>query len=234
MAEGFLPLGSVNTSVEVPDLTLVTSPFESSEDNTLFTPMPRRFVSNVDLSNTTLTIKKTFDVVINATTDTLTAAVSSGNNETFLPFDDDRYSLIRADGTTELLTNDKFTFSGGNSSLQISNVGSDLGANQEAKLVATLAKIKPSAKIKIKDRVNTLVVDKSKPSSSGIGATTLNDGLTFGSYPFGTRAQDKKISINTPDLIKILGVFESLDTNDASAPKSVSYTHLTLPTNREV
>ena len=30
VAEGFLPLGSVNTSVEVPDLTLVTSPFELS------------------------------------------------------------------------------------------------------------------------------------------------------------------------------------------------------------
>ena len=119
--------------------------------------MPRRFISNVDLSNTTLTIKKSFDVAVDASTDTLTAAVSAGNNETFLPFDDDRYSLLRADGTIEILTDDKFTFSGGNSSLQISNVGTDLTVNQEATLIATLAKIKPSAKIKTKDRVNTLI-----------------------------------------------------------------------------
>ena len=47
----------------------------------------------------------------------------------------------------------------------------------------------------------------------------LNDGLTFGSYPFGTRVQDEKISLNTPDVLDILGIFESTDTSDPSAPK---------------
>ena len=47
----------------------------------------------------------------------------------------------------------------------------------------------------------------------------LNDGLTFGSYPFGTRVQDEKISLNTPDVLDILGVFESTDTSDPSSPK---------------
>ena len=75
------------------------------------------------------------------------------------------------------------------------------------------------------------MVDKSKLSGSGIGRTTLNDGLTFGSYPFGTRAQDKKISINTPDLIKILGVFESLDTNVPILDKLSFVTGLGLDTN---
>ena len=220
ICDGGLSIGDPTTAeTTLSDLTLVTSPFESSQDNTLFTSLPKRFVSDVDLSNTTLTIKKLFDVKINASTDSLTASVSSGNNETFLPFDDDRYSLIRQDGTIELLTDDKFTFSGGNSSLQISNVGSDLSNNEDATLIATLAKIKPSAKIKKKNRVNSLVVDKSKLSGSGIGATTLNDGLSFGSFPFGTRVQDKKISLNTPDIISVLGIFESLDTNDPSCPK---------------
>ena len=220
ICDGGLFIGDPTTAeTTLSDLTLLRSPFEKSEDNTLFTSLPKRFVSDVDLSNTTLTIKKLFDVKINASTDSLTESVSSGNNETFLPFDDDRYSLIRQDGTIELLTDDKFTFSGGNSSLQISNVGSDLSNNEDATLIATLAKIKPSAKIKKKNRVNSLIVDKSKLSGSGIGATTLNDGLSFGSFPFGTRVQDKKISLNTPDVINVLGIFESLDTNDPSCPK---------------
>ena len=102
---------------------------------------------------------------------------------------------------------------------KISNIGADLSANQEATLIATLNKVKPTAKVKRKNNTNSIVVDKSKLSGSGIGRTTLNDGLTFGSYPFGTRVQDEKISLNTPDVLDILGIFESTDTSDPSAPK---------------
>ena len=56
---------------------------------------------------------------------------------------------------------------------------------------------------------------------SGAGSTTLNDGLTFGSYPFGTRVQDEIISLNVPDIIEIHGIFESSDTSVASCPTAV-------------
>jgi len=219
VAEGFLPLGSVNTSVEVPDLTLVTTPFARSEDNTLFTRMPKNNISDVDVSSATLNIRKTFDVTINAADDQLTTAVSAGTNETFLPFDEERYSLVREDGVQETLTNDKFEFSDGNGTLQISNIGSDLSGNLAATLVATLAKTNVSAKVKRKRRVNSQLIDKSSSTGSGTGGATLNDGLTAGSYPFGTRVQDEKISLNTPDVLRILGIFESLSTSDPSAPK---------------
>ena len=100
-------------------------------------------------------------------------------------------------------------------------------------LIATLNKVKPTAKIKRKKQINSILVDKSKLSGSGIGKTTLNDGLTFGSYPFGTRVQDEKISLNTPDVFDILGIFESTDTSDPSAPKmtlSLSLIHISEPT----
>ena len=77
-------------------------------------------------------------------------------------------------------------------------------------MVATLAKTKPTAKVKRKERVNTQLIDKSSQTGSGTGGTTLNDGLTSGSYPFGTRVQDEKISLNTPDVLNVLGIFESL------------------------
>lgn len=56
-------------------------------------------------------------------------------------------------------------------------------------------------------------------SGSGIGATTLNDGLVYGNFPIGTRVQDQKIVLNQGDIINILGVFESNTTGSASAPK---------------
>ena len=83
-------------------------------DNTLYTEMPRRLVSNVDLTDASLVIRKPFPVVINATTNELSETVTAGPNETFQPFRNDRYTLIRADGTYEILTDDKFTFTNSN------------------------------------------------------------------------------------------------------------------------
>ena len=163
---------SAGSSLTTPDLTLVSSPFEKSDDDTLFTPLPKDLISDVDLSDATLAIRKVFNVAISASTDALTGAVTAGDNTTFLPFDEERYSLIRADGTIETLTDDKFTFTNGNGTLQISNIGADLSANQEATLIATLNKTKPTAKVKRKNAVNSLVVDKSNLSGSGIGRTT--------------------------------------------------------------
>ena len=62
----------------------------------------------------------------------------------------------------------------------------------DAHLIATLTKSNPSAKVKRLNRVNATVVNYSKDAASGIGATTLNDGLTYGNFPIGTRVQDEK------------------------------------------
>ena len=54
-------------------------------------------------------------------------------------------------------------------------------------------------------------------------ASTAVSGLTTSLY-FGTRVQDSSISLNLPDVVEIVGVYESLDT---SAPTLDS---LTFPT----
>ena len=56
----------------------------------------------------------------------------------------------------------------------------------EQKLITTIEKSSPSSKTKILSKVDSIIIDKSKLQQSGIGATTLNDGLTSGDYPFGT------------------------------------------------
>jgi hypothetical protein len=221
IAEGKLP-GAI---LEVTDFKILTTNLESSSDNTLYTKLPKNNISNVDLTNANLTIRKSFTV--NIVSNQLSAAVVAGTNETFLPFDEERYSLIRSDGSTELLTSDRFAFINGGAQLQIFNLGTD---NTGATLITTLRKIKPKAKAKRKNRVNSIIIDKSKYVGSGIGGTTLNDGLEFGNYAYGTRVQDKNISLNTPDIIKIHGIFESADTANPSAPTMV-LSSINGPTN---
>ena len=223
---GALPTSSINVS----DFRLVTTKLDASSDNTLYTMLPKTDVAAVDLSDASLTIRKTFSVDI--TSNQLSSQITAAANESFLPFDEERYALIRSDGTTEALSSDKIEINSSGTGLNIYGLGSnDTGAT----LIASLKKIKPTSKIKIKNRVKTLIVDKSNNQASGIGSTTLNDGLSFGNYPYGTRVQDHTISLNVPDVIEIHGVFESVDTNNASAPKvSLSDINSTSTTTAEL
>tara|TARA_R100000700_G_scaffold40929_1_gene58544 strand:+ start:8321 stop:15943 length:7623 start_codon:yes stop_codon:yes gene_type:complete len=217
IVNGKMPIASVGhtNGYNASDFAVVSTKLTGSSDNTLYTHLPNTSISNVDLTDATLTIRKTFTVdITNGQIDASTIP-TAGTNETFLAFDEERYALIRSDGTTEPLDASWFSFGGGGSTCQIYGLG---GNDTDATLIATLRKGKPKAKIKIKNRVNSITVNLSKYSGSGIGATTLNDGLTYGNYPFGTRVQDEIISLNVPDIIEIHGVFESENVSDPTAP----------------
>ncbi len=214
ICNGVLPSSSINVS----DLTVQSTDVLGSEEDGLYTVLPKHNVATVDLTNASLVIRKIFTVNIANNQLDAGAIPTAGDNESFLPFDEERYSLVRSNGDTEVLTSDKVQFveGSGGKSIQIYNLGAnDTGAT----LIATLTKVKPKAKVKIRNRVQSLVIKKSKIDGSGIGATTLNNGLEYGNYPFGTRVEDSLISLNTPDIIEIHGIFESSDTNAASAPK---------------
>ena len=222
--------GKLPTSnTDVNDFKILATPLDPSTDNTLYTTLPKENVDSVNLTDAILTIRKTFNV--NIASNKLSTSITADDNEVFLPFTPSRYSLIREDGTTEELTADKFTITapGGKSTLQINGLGSnDTGST----LIATIRKRKPKAKVKVRNRVQSIIVDKSKNVGSGIGTTTLNDGLTFGNYPFGTRVQDETISLNAPDVIEVHGIFESADTSNPSSPtltlQSITSTSATI------
>ena len=206
-------LSTSTASTQVEDLKILQTELQQSSDNTLYTVLPKTSISNVDLTDASISIRKTYTV--NITNNKLASAVSCGASESFLAFDEERYSLIRSDGQTEALQSSDVIFTDG-TSLQIYNLGAnDTGAT----LVTTVKKLKPKAKEKLKNRVNSIIVSKSSTEGSGIGTTTFNDGLTYGSYPYGTRVQDDIISLNVPDIVEIHGIYESVDTGAASAPK---------------
>lgn len=221
VCEGALP----NTQLVVSDFKVITTRLDSSSDNTLYSLLPKPNISSIDLDNSSITVRKTYSVsIVNGE---LSSTITAGENETFLPFDEERYTLVRADGTYETLTSDKFEFTNGFKTLKIYG----LGTNSSATLYTSLTKIKPKSKIKSKNRVNTLVINKSLASASGTGSTTLNDGLVYGNYPYGTRVQDDIISLNVPDVVSVLGIFESIDTTDPSAPK-MSLGSIDSPTSK--
>ena len=208
---------SVTPFLSVSDLKVLATQLDSSSDNTLYTRLSKRNVSNVDLTGASVVVRKTF--AVNISSGRLeTPLPTIDTSETFQPFTVKRYSLIGADGKTHELTSDQFDFGSGNT-CQIRGLSNPPAANKGATLIATIKKQKPKAKEKIRNAVKSLVVNYSKDSASGIGTTSLNDGLTYGAYPYGTRVQDKNISINDADIIEVLSIYESADTSDPSSPK---------------
>ena len=224
--EGGLP----TTFTEVTDFSVVKSSLQrtsggnQADNESLYSLMPHFNLESTNLDNANLIIRKGFTVNI---TNNSTGAIAAGANEVFLPFDEERYTLVRSDGSIEILTEDRFVFSSGLTQLTINGLGSnDTGAN----LTATLRKSKVKAKVKSRKEAQSVVISRSRESGSGTNVNTLNDGLTYGNFPFGTRVQDSIISLGVPDVIFLYGVFESLDGNDPEAP-SMTTASLDGPNN---
>ena len=206
--EGGLPTSTITVS----NLQYLKTESPSSADNTLFTALPRRNISEINLSASQLLIKKQFDVTV---TSNSTNTIFAGENETFLPYDEERYLLTYSDGTIQPLRSDMFVFSAGGTRLTLNG----LLKNGKARIITSLKKINITSKSKKNRKSSSLIVANSSNSSSGIGTTTLNDGLVFGDFPYGTRVQDQEISLNTPDVIDVHGVFESFGVEDPSSPQ---------------
>ena len=215
ICDGTLPSSSETVSNLELLSTKGSSSFDSgnsSSNNAIFSELPKQNISSVDLLGSELVIRKQFNTSI---TNNSTPIINAGSNEVFLPFDEERYTLIRSDGSTEVLTDDRFDFTNGSQSLQINGLGSN---DTDTQLITTIRKTNVTSKTKLRNISKDLIINKSSNSASGIGTTTLNDGLNYGNFPFGTRVQDEIISLNTVDVYKIYGIFESENNEDPTSP----------------
>jgi len=91
----------------------------------------------------------------------------------------------------------------------------------DAVLTVAIRRSKLASKEKSIVRCSDLIVSKSESTSSGIGTTSLDDGLTYSQY-YGTRVQDEEISLNVPEVSRILAIFESNDTNNPDLPTLIA------------
>ena len=102
----------------------------------------------------------------------------------------------------------------------------DLETSQSNVVVSTTLK-KQGLKSKQKDfiRSEKLIVDK-----TAVGINTSLTGMTKATG-YGLRVEDRDISLNCPDVVNIVGVFESIDTSNPTLDKITLPSGLSLNTN---
>lgn len=198
---------------QITDLEVVSGDLINVDNNTLYTELGATNIDNVDLGTAQIIIKKVFTNVSSASS-TLTLPTAA-DNQFYLPFDEERYHVAYRDGTIQPLTEDMVVPSTNSKTVTISGLAREAETN--IRVAATLNKNKVIQKQKLLNNVSSVLVTRSSDTASGIGSTTLNDGLTY-SNVYGTRVQDKEISLNKPDVLRVLGIFESDDQNDPNLP----------------
>jgi len=207
VCEGGVPSGSTS----ITDLLVRNTTFDVG-NNSLLTPVTHKNIESLDVTAATIQLRKQY-TNINVSGGSFTSP-NAGSGLFFQPFDEERYSISYDDGTTEPLNSSQMTLAADSKTVTFVGLSKTSG---KANLYATVIKGTVRNKQKRINEANVVVIGRSKLTSSGIGTNTLNDGLTY-SRVYGTRVQDKKISLNVPEAVQLLAVFESNDSTDADLP----------------
>ena len=199
-------------------------PAIKNENTGLFAQLQEKNVSDVDLSGSELTIKsqitgRTIDAVGTLTFSTSDLiGISSALFETF---DNDRYSVHLSNGNIESISSDQFTLSNNSSTVTITGLTPNQSSNVTVN--ATVNKVSISTKQKTFDRSHVVSVDKCISGISTVNGLTQNNS-------FGLRVDDKVISLNTPDVVDVVGVYESVTNADPVLDRLVFVSGLSLNT----
>ena len=181
--------------------------------NGLIAPLPDPNVSSLDLdrSNLILNHQVTGETTTGAGVLTVnTTDITGITSVSFSTFDEERYSVHRTNGIIDALTDDVFTL--GANSFTLTN----LGITTAVVVNTTIQKNFLKSKKKVYNRSQKLNITGSSNRTSGIstalgdGTANIADGLTFNNF-FGLRVQDKRISLNYPDVAKVIAIYESVD-----------------------
>ena len=205
----------INTNGTV-DISIGAPSIKDNDEGSLFTILPDNNISSLDLTGSTLTISAqiTGEGIASSTT-TLsidgTPGVKDGSGVAiatafFDSYSPSRYS-IHYGSTTGVgsVTSGNFSLNSGGSEVVITGLNAS-----DSNTVANVTAVKQGIQSKVKNYVksNILDVTLSKLQQSGIG-TGIQDGLTWNNNAYGLRVQDQEISLNVPDVVKVLAVYES-------------------------
>ena len=217
--------GKTLTLVEVPDITdvnegdIITSGTTSGafrvrvplisniDDAGLYTKLPRRNISNLNSSNSNLIIttqvtgKSSSSNSLSLTSQDALDANAGITSAFFEPFDAEKYTITYNNGLVEPLSSDK---------VSITNDGNDitftgLEFNLPCTVNVTLKKVGVTSKSKNYARSKQLEVTRTTGLSAD-SSLTKNDS-------YGLRIEDEEISLNVPDVNKIIGIYESKNTS---------------------
>ena len=194
-----------------------------SRDVGLYGVLPERNISSVDFSRSTLNVSAQLTgqslsgmggtVSISDVNDGSGVAISTAF---FDPYTISRYSVHF--GSTvgfATVTSDRVELLSGSSSLSFAGLGTVGNADANTVINVTAEKQGIQSKIKQYQKSQLVTVDKSRNAGSGSSVANLNDGLTYNGTAYGLRVQDEEISLNVPDVSRVLAIYESVD---SSAP----------------
>ena len=218
--------GRIIAGVTTSNVFRIKSPKILNLNNSgLYTKLSKPNVSAVDLSNSTLVINRQVTgktpgsgSLTISTADALDVAAGI-TSAFFEPFDNERYSIHYNDGTTESLTSDQVTITDNGSNITFSG----LSQNVACTVNVTLKKVGVISKSKDFIRSSQLNI------TNTVGVST-NSGMSESSY-YGLRVEDKEISLNVPDVVRIHGIFESKDTSAPTLDRLTFVSGLALDTN---
>ena len=236
LSDGSIKLSSVTTITGIcngnlPGTTNTTTTFafgvpaiKLDENRGLFAKIGNSNVSDVDLSTANLTVGKN---ITGESTDgsgvlTFDLAASGISSAFYEGFDAERYSIHYSNGGIEDLTSDQFVLSNNGQSVTING----LDASQSNVVVSTTLK-KQGLKSKQKNYIRS---EKLEVLKTAVGINTTLTGMEK-STGYGLRVEDREISLNKCDAVKVLGVFESIDANSPTLDKLTFPSGLVLNTN---
>ena len=194
------------------------SVYTSLDDETLLTKFNNTVLSEIDFENNQIYQRRLFkesDVISN---ELIIEIDPTEEDITFASFDEDRYVITYGDGRKETIRFDRFRIeNAGKRAIFVDLQNGPPSGNGVADVIATVKNVKPNSKTKTFNSSSVINISGSTLKSSGTGEGTLDDGLTY-RRPYGTRVQDKTISLNVPDVVRVIGIFESGTTSDAVLP----------------
>ena len=180
-------------------------------------PIKNQYISSVNLLRSDYFVRKQIDLPATSSANVTFNIADLGDNDlTFEPFTEKDYILEWEDGPREIIRLVQTSFNDARTTFTINNLSK---VDTKAKLTFLAKRNKLTSKDKTINRCNSIIVDKSKFAGAGSGTdtTSFNDGLVFGNV-YGTRVQDEEISLNFPDIHRVLAVFESNDSDNVQFP----------------
>ena len=208
--------GSLTSSNAQVRFLIGNSVLRDQSSGYLYSVLPNTNISSIDLNNSQLTFSAQSTSSNTISGESLTLSTSDfslpGNSGSikFDTFDAEKYSIHYSDGTTETLTDDQVTFNP--EYTQITFKGITNGKTTSI-INGTFVKIGIQSKTKVHKKSTVLNIELSKYEQSGSNSnSSVNDGLTFNRY-YGLRVQDEEICLRYPDAIRVLSVYESLDSS---------------------
>ena len=215
--------GDLPGNVNVAGISVVSPRLRGSKSGFLYAEMPESAIESVDLTRSDIFIRQEYRGRSTDGDGQTDLPSLTGTDFVYAPFDEERYTIVYEDGLIETLTSDQFSITSGGKGATISGL---TASESNVVIVTTQQKTKVTAKNKILSRCQSLVVNKSKYEYSGV-STANQDGLDY-SNAYGLRVQDRDISLNTADVVRVLAVFESSSTADPIVP-SITLSDLSGP-----